>query len=56
MDRRDVLFDRIADVIECERRHALTDYAFTEWLWHRHSVAVMELTGPPNVGRSQYAA
>jgi hypothetical protein len=56
MDRREVLFERIGDVIECQQRQALTAFAFTEWLWHRHSDPVSDSTDSASAGCTRTAA
>ncbi len=50
------VFERIADVIEREQRQALSEYALTELLWHRHGDGVTETAGSANVGCSRHAA
>lgn len=52
----EVLFERIADVIESQRQQALTEYALTELRWHRHGVAVTDSADQANAGRIRHAA
>ncbi|BBX26885.1 hypothetical protein [Mycolicibacterium alvei] len=53
---REVIFERIADVLESQHRQALTEYAFTELLWHSPDYLVTDVAEPEILGCSRRAA
>ncbi|MBP2453722.1 hypothetical protein [Mycolicibacterium lutetiense] len=53
---REVIFERIAEVLESQHRQALTEYALTELLWHCPDDLVTDGAEPEIPGCSRRAA
>lgn len=52
----ELVFERIAEVIDRQRRYALIEFAVAEYVWHRPGHAVTGFAGPESVACSQHAA
>lgn len=57
-ERRDMefVFERIAEVIDRQRRCALIEHAMVERIWHWPAEAITDCAGPESFGDSRHAA
>lgn len=51
-----IVFERIAGVIDRQRRFALIEHAIVEQVWHRPAAVITDCATPGNVGCSPRAA